>query len=140
MPLRWRSGPDRIEARAWGEIELVDLLGAIQSLSRLEDPPELLIDATHVAGIHTEPDMVREVVATCEAGRCLRPDVPIAVVAGRDVVYGAARQLQLSTGTLLRMGVFRRREEATSWLTACAADETGGRGRSMPGDLPGAWS
>jgi hypothetical protein len=119
MGLKLTTDPDTgiLTVQAVDELEMVEAERFLGALYRSAAIPAMLWDLSR-AGLAQSFDVQS---VTSFILRC-RPNLPgrTAVVAPDDVTYGLSRMGQVYLEDLpLEFQVFRNREDALSWLTAC---------------------
>lgn len=117
-----------IETRCVGPVNLTDVMehfARLQADTDLPDRLDVLLDLTEVTSVPESVQLrqVADAVARLAANVRLRA---IAVVAGRDVLFGMSRVLEAFIAERLeRMRVFRAVDDARRWL-ACPEAVAGG--------------
>jgi hypothetical protein len=95
--------------------DLVDLLERLDAIAVEQPPTRILIDETGLkAGLISTTDLRRIASAWGRAEALKR--ARIGVVAPSSVVYGLNRMVTIFARADGRIGIFRERSEATSWL------------------------
>ena len=112
--------------------DMIDTAAIIDTLESIARHPDFrpglsqLIDLADVSEFLSTPDGIREVVAWEHAHREMLGQRRCAMVAPDDYMFGMVRMYEMLTeDKAVEVQVFRKREEAVSWLSDSAGARRG---------------